>query len=166
MKKVLLLGLATLFLAGCTQKTITTTTPAPETTTEEKMVPTEAAMEKIEEPTETTEETMTPWTITLGEQNKSEQQGLATLTEKDGKVVVTLAMSGKKSTVAQPAHIHMGACPTPGTVKFPLTDVKDGVSVTTLDTTFADLKKMEPLAINIHKSATDSKTYTSCGDVK
>ncbi|MEO8581356.1 MAG: hypothetical protein ABI425_02115 [Patescibacteria group bacterium] len=162
MKKAIFTGLAALLLAGCTP-TSTTNNVVPEPTSaqvEEMAKPTDAAMMEKEDTM------MEPMTVTLGEQNKSGQKGLATLEERDGKVVVTIMQTGTASTVAQPAHIHMGSCPTPGAVKFPLTDVVNGKSVTTVDTTIADLKKMMPIAINVHKSAAESKMYTSCGDIK
>jgi hypothetical protein len=156
MKKFLFAGAAALLLAGCQMKTSTPPAVTPETpATQEEVVPNDGT-------------TMVPeaMTITLAEQSDSGQYGTATLEEKAGKVVATLSLVGSTSTVAQPAHIHVGKCPTPGAVKFPLTDVVGNKSVTTIDTTLAELREMGELAINVHKSATESKVYTSCGDVK
>ncbi len=50
-----------------------------------------------------------PMTVTLAEENNSAQSGTATLDEKNGKVVVTLSLTGGSFTAAQPAHIHVGA---------------------------------------------------------
>jgi len=104
-------------------------------------------------------------TLNLDTQNKSGESGTATLQEADGKVTVTLNLVGFPKGVTQPAHIHVGSCPTPGAIKYPLTSVVNGVSVTTLDTTLENLKSMLPLAINVHKSATQSSVYYSCGDL-
>lgn len=162
MKKALFIGVAALLLAGCARTT--TVTPDANPGPSDQVVPTMTAtpgvgMQGIEE------SNSEPWTITLSEQNDSGQTGVATLEEETGKVVVTLDIDSP-SSVAQPAHIHVGSCPTPGAVKFPLTDVQGGKSVTTVDTTIAALKAMGPLAINVHKSAAESKVYTSCGDLK
>ena len=94
--------------------------------------------------------------VTLSEQNASGESGTATLIEVDGKVKVTLKL-GAPVGVTQPAHIHVGACPDVGAVKYPLTSPVDGMSETTLDITLAELKAGLPLGINIHKS-TQKKT--------
>lgn len=104
-------------------------------------------------------------TVTLSEQNDSGQSGTATLSEVDGKVKVTLQMSGAPAGVTQPAHIHEGSCPDVGAVKYPLTSPVDGVSETILDVTLEQLKSELPLGINVHKSATEAAVYVSCGDL-
>lgn len=103
--------------------------------------------------------------VNLSEQNESSESGTATLVEVDGKVKVTLKMTGATPGVAQPAHIHVGACPEVGAVKYPLTSPVDGMSETVLDVTLATLKSELPLGINVHKSAAEAKVYVSCGDL-
>jgi len=93
------------------------------------------------------------------------QTGTALFEEKDGAVVVTLSVS-PAGKVVQPAHIHMGTCPLPGEVVYPLTGLVDGKSVTNLNITMAALKEKMPLAINVHKSADEAAVYTACGDLK
>lgn len=106
-------------------------------------------------------------TTLLTEQNESGQSGTAIFSEnEDGNVVVTINLVGPASTVPQPAHIHIGECPNPGAVKYPLTNVVDNKSETVLDTTWADLLTgEEKLAVNVHKSSAESSVYTSCGDI-
>ena len=103
--------------------------------------------------------------VTLSEQNASGESGTATLIEVDGKVKVTLKL-GAPVGVTQPAHIHVGACPDVGAVKYPLTSPVDGMSETTLDITLAELKSGLPLGINVHKSAQEASVYVSCGDLE
>ncbi len=103
--------------------------------------------------------------VKLDTQNKSGESGTATLQEVDGKVVVTLSLTGFASGTTQPAHIHIGSCPNVGAVKFPLTSVVNGQSVTTINTTLANLKALAPIAINVHKSVAQSNIYYSCGDI-
>ena len=86
-------------------------------------------------------------------------RGVADRTE----VSVTVEPGGNPD---MPAHIHPGTCddltPQP---KFPLENVRAGVSVTvvpaSLDELFAG-----GLAVNIHKSNDDLKTYTACVDIR
>lgn len=108
---------------------------------------------------------VTERTISVKEQNGSGESGSAVLSEKDGKVTVTLDMTGTPLDVPQPAHIHAGSCPDVGAVAYPLTNVVNGKSETVIDTTFAKLDAKEPLAINVHKSAAESKVYVSCGNL-
>lgn len=104
------------------------------------------------------------YTFHLDPQNDSGQSGTATLEEIKGKVKVTLALENPNTT-PQPAHIHLGKCPTPGDVKYPLTNVVNGKSETTVNTTMSALMKLGDLAINVHKSAQEVKTYVSCTDL-
>lgn len=104
--------------------------------------------------------------VSLSEQNNSSQSGTAKLTSINGKTQVSISVTGGNFTTPQPAHIHAGACPTPGAVKYPLTTVVNGKSDTTIDVSLADLLKQLPLAVNIHKSAAATNVYTACGDVK
>lgn len=104
-------------------------------------------------------------TITLLEQNKSKQAGIATITELGNKVSVKLQIAGASSS-AEPAHIHAGKCPKPGEVKYPLTDVVGGISETMLDVSLSTLKSMMPLSINVHKSKAEIQNYVACGDLQ
>ncbi len=154
MKKLLILLASAVLLTGCNymggSQSQTTTPTEPSGTTE--TTPSTTATE--------------PVTVQLKEQNKSGQTGTAMFKEVDGKTVVTLNLSGVASAVPQPAHIHVGKCPSPGAVKYPLTNVVNGMSETTLDMDMATLwKDAGNLAVNVHKSASDLKTYTACGDL-
>lgn len=110
--------------------------------------------------------TYTPVSVTLGEQNKSGETGTVTLTESDGKTTVVVTVTGEPSGAVQPMHIHSGACPTPGAVVYPLTNLVNGTSTTTIMATLDQLKAQFPLAINAHTSATQMSKYTACGDLK
>src|SRR5262245_52062788 len=107
-----------------------------------------------------------PVTVKLGEQNNSGETGTATLTAEGSSTKVELNVKGGAKGVAQPAHIHEGSCakldPKP---KYGLSNVTDGKSSTTVPVSLETLTKGE-LAINVHKSAEDLKTYVACGDIK
>jgi hypothetical protein len=65
-----------------------------------------------------------------------------------------------------PAHIHPGTCdnltPQP---KYPLENVRNGVSSTIVPAAIAELFGGE-LALNIHRSNDDLRTYTACVDIR
>jgi hypothetical protein len=107
-------------------------------------------------------------TVTLMTQGNLGQDGTAVLTEmKDGKVNVVLNMKGGTFTQSQPAHIHVGSCPNPGAVKYPLTNVINGKSETTLNVNMDTLlKSSDKLAVNVHKSGAEPQIYTACGNLK
>ncbi len=106
------------------------------------------------------------WKISLAPQNGSKEDGTAVLSDENGKTKVVVTVSNEPTGTPQPAHIHVGACPTPGAVKYPLTNVVNGTSQTVLDVKLDDLKTMLPLAVNVHKSAEEVKVYTACGNLK
>lgn len=101
--------------------------------------------------------------LPLAEVNTSGESGTTTLEEVDGKTKITITLTGFTKDVEQPAHIHIGECPGVGAVKYPLTNVVNGESITLLPVTLEDLKKQLPLAINIHKSQAEVNVYTACG---
>lgn len=142
MKKLIVLAALPLLLAAC--KTNTSTQPSP---------------------TPITQGSSSPVIVALGQQNNSGENGTATLTESNGQVTVVLKMTGTSSSVPQPAHIHAGSCPTPGAVKFPLTNVVNGQSTTTLNTTMSALMAQGPMAVNVHKSAQQLADYVACGNL-
>ena len=105
-------------------------------------------------------------TVALKAENNSQESGTATIKETDGKLTVMLTLTGYPTdNNPQPAHIHTGACPGVGAVKYPLADAVNGTSITVLPITLDELKKGLPLAINVHKSKTDIATYVSCGEL-
>ena len=89
---------------------------------------------------------------------------------------VTLVDAGEGRTQVQvrvepagnldmPAHIHPGSCdnliPQP---KHPLENVVNGISTTIVRASFAELTS-GGLAVNLHKSNQDLKTYTACAEL-
>jgi Cu/Zn superoxide dismutase len=101
----------------------------------------------------------------LEEQNDSNESGKATLIENNGQTTVTLDMAGEPEGASQPAHIHDGACPNPGAIKYSLNPVVNNKSETVINVTIDQLKGMRPLAINVHKSPSEIQVYVACGRV-
>ena len=103
-------------------------------------------------------------TVNLAALNDSGITGTATLTESDGQttVVVTLDNAGAGP---QPIHIHPGTCATLDPMPaYPLTNVTNGGSETTVDATIASLQS-DSFAINAHKSPEEAQIYVACGDI-
>lgn len=130
----------------------------------------QAEQERIQKDKEMAiEEAKAPTTlqIKLDEQGASGQGGQAVIVQVGTSTVrVIVSLAGKPSSVSQPAHIHLGSCPAPDAVKYPLTNVDKGASQTDIQNlTIEQLLSELPLAINVHKSGTDLKTYTACGDI-
>ncbi len=100
----------------------------------------------------------------LNAQNGSGQHGTVALKPRGAKTVIEIHLLGAPAS-AEPAHIHMGTCaklnPAP---KYPLTSVVNGISETTVNEPISVLTA-GGLAINVHKSAADLKTYVACGNL-
>lgn len=103
--------------------------------------------------------------VVLNEQNGSSEFGNVMFTEKAGKAVVRITLQNAKGKV-QPAHIHAGSCIALGAVTYALNNVVNGVSETTLKVSLAELKEKLPLAINVHKSASEANKYVACGNLE
>lgn len=104
-------------------------------------------------------------TITLRTLNDSGVTGTVSFTDQGGKTGVEINVS-PGGNLDMPAHIHPGTCdnltPQP---KFPLENVRDGVSRTLVPAPISELFA-GGLAVNIHKSNDDLKTYTACVDIR
>ena len=105
-------------------------------------------------------------TINMGAQNGSKQDGQAFLNDTSAGLKVKVQVKNEPTGGSEPAHIHEGTCAklNPAPWK-PLSNVVNGVSVTTIPgLTIATLKKAR-YAINVHQSAANLAHYVSCGDV-
>jgi len=102
--------------------------------------------------------------VRIHAQNKSGESGSAKLTpEGADKTRVEISLKGGPAGTPQPAHIHEGTCkkldPKP---KYGLENVVDGKSSTVVP---VGIDAVRGMAINVHKSAQDLKTYVACGDI-
>jgi len=132
---------------------------------ESSAAPSDGSAMELEESSESAD-TLKELKINLAEQNASGETGTVELEEENGKVTVSINVTGAPKGAIQPAHIHLGACPTPGEIKYPLSNIIDGKSETALDVDMKTLMSQLPLAINLHKSAEEIKSYVSCGNIK
>ncbi len=103
--------------------------------------------------------------LRLAQLGNSGITGEVLFTPKGEQTEVSIVLTGAVQGAVYPAHIHEGVCPAPGAVKYPLTNFVDGKSVTLVNASVDQLWKSLPLAINVHKSATELKSYVACGDL-
>lgn len=103
-------------------------------------------------------------TVPMNALNNSGQDGSATLTDMGEQTQVIIDIKGGGPGASQPAHVHVGACPDVGQVKYPLNNVVDGKSTTVVNAPLSDLLAGN-LAINVHLSTQDIATYVSCGNI-
>lgn len=136
----------------------------PETTETEKT----ASLSGVISPTKVISPvpTVAPKTIVLEQTGVSGQSGTAVFQGDGDNTKVTVSMIGKAFTSPQPSHIHVGKCPNPGVVKYPLNNVVNGKAETVLSVSIEDLFADLPLAVNVHESAEKASVYTACGDLK
>ncbi len=103
-------------------------------------------------------------TYQLSAENGSSETGTVTLAPAGkGSTTVTLSLNGAPTT-AQPAHVHHGSCPKVGPVAYPLSNVMNGKSTTTIKAPLGELIG-GGFAVNVHKSTTDLGTYVACADL-
>lgn len=105
-------------------------------------------------------------TLDLQEQNDSGITGEVEFSPtSEGDVEVEIEVDGSDGG-PHPAHIHAGTCaeldPNPA---FPLTDVVDGRSETTVDIDIGDLTAQE-YAVNVHESPENADVYVACADIR
>jgi hypothetical protein len=103
-------------------------------------------------------------TIDLEETEDSGVSGTATLTAENGTTNVVIELTGMEEDAVHPIHIHDGTCEDLGGVAYPLEDIVDGMSETTVDVSLDDLMTGE-FAINAHLSADEMAVWINCGDI-
>jgi Cu-Zn family superoxide dismutase len=105
-------------------------------------------------------------TITMNAQNGSGETGTATLTQVGDDVQVVIALKGAPATTPQPAHIHSGTCAKLGGVVYPLSNVVNGESTSTVKGVTIDKLLTATHAINVHESAAALDKYVACGNIE
>jgi opacity protein-like surface antigen len=126
---------------------------------------TAVAVAIADEPSSSTMASAAAVTVPIKAQNGSGQTGTATLTQTGDDILVVIDLKGTGSD-AEPAHIHPGTCaklnPAP---KYPLANVVDGKSTSTVKGVKITDLQTGGFAINVHKSTSDLATYVACGDI-
>ncbi len=101
-------------------------------------------------------------TIDMNEVDDSGQSGSADITSDGDQTIISVSIDPGEEGVPQPAHIHDGSCAELGGVAYPLEDVVDGESETTVDVTITELIQGE-YAINVHLSEDEMGVNVACG---
>lgn len=102
--------------------------------------------------------------LIMYEQNNSGQQGTVTFKDVSGtstEVFISVPAQGLSN---QPAHIHTGTSANPGSIVFTLANLNGGQSTTTVNQNYNSLFG-KGYIVNVHKSTTESGTYTSCTQI-
>lgn len=101
----------------------------------------------------------------LSELNDSGVSGTVTFTPMEDQTKVTINLEGAPEGGVHPVHIHEGTCDNLGKPAYPLSDIKNGTSETTIDATVEDITSGAH-AINVHKSPDELSAYVACGEVQ
>lgn len=104
--------------------------------------------------------------VYLKPMGNSKQTGSASLIDKNGKVIIGISTTGEPKNVVQMANIYSGTCESLANVKYPLNNIVNGSSQTTLETTLLNLQNSGQLAININKTQGDNKSSVSCANLE
>ena len=105
-------------------------------------------------------------TVTLNEVGGSGESGTATLTDNgDGTTTVEIQLEGAPTDVAQPAHIHEGDCGSGGDIVYPLENVENGMSTSTVEASLDELVSGD-FYVNVHMSPEDIATTVACGETE
>lgn len=110
--------------------------------------------------------TTAPITIRLEAENNSGQTGTATLTDVgNGRTKIEVEITGEPPSGSQPMQVHEGQCgPRLARLVYPLANVEDGKSTTTIDAPLSSLTT-GGFAINGHKSEEEYNIYVFCGNI-
>ncbi|MEX0763506.1 MAG: CHRD domain-containing protein [Dehalococcoidia bacterium] len=97
-------------------------------------------------------------------QNDSGQAGIATLYPRGSQTEVVVEIGPGGQSVPQPIHVHAGSCDQLGGIDYPLDNVVNGTSRTTINVSLPNLRQGLS-SINVHESSTAMANYVACGDI-
>lgn len=104
------------------------------------------------------------FSVPLDDVDDSGVTGGASVRGVDGQVEVTVFISEGDEGGEHPVHVHEGTCEELGDVAYPLENITDGESVTTLDLELSELMTGD-YAINAHQSEDEMDVNIMCGNV-
>ena len=101
--------------------------------------------------------------VDLAELDSSGQMGTATLTPSGGGTLVTVE-TVNYLVDPQPATVYRGTCADLGEQAYELAIIEDGISVTTIDASLADLQAA-PHAVGVAESGAKPDVHVACGEI-
>lgn len=104
------------------------------------------------------------FSVPLDDVDDSGISGGASIRGVDGQVEITVFISQGDDSGVHPVHVHEGTCEELGDVAYPLENISEGESVTTLDLELSELMTGD-YAINAHASEDDLATHVMCGNI-
>ncbi len=100
--------------------------------------------------------------VVLSEENSSGESGLSTIQEFTNNVVIDVKMVGTGPS-DQKINLYKGSCDDKSQVLFPLKDLANGSSRTSIQTTIGELKKSMPIFIGVLNL--NNPKFASCGQI-
>jgi hypothetical protein len=104
-------------------------------------------------------------TVALNAQNGSRESGTATMTQIGNDVRVIIALTSATATAPRAANIRTGTCAKPGTIAYPLANVVNGASTTTLKGVTIYKLLSAAHAISVNESTANSAGFGACGNM-
>jgi hypothetical protein len=104
-------------------------------------------------------------TLALDEVDESGISGTVRIAAENGESTVSILITaGLEDGAVHPVHIHDGTCDDLGGVAYPLDDIVDGSSETTIEVSLSELLEGE-YAINAHLSADEMAVNIACANI-
>ena len=104
-------------------------------------------------------------TITMHGLNGFVQNGTATITDRGGKVFVSVNIANEPASASEPSHVHFGKCPAIKAIPaYNVGPILSGKAKSVVPLSWATINSGK-YVIMVHKSAADMGTYVSCGNI-
>jgi hypothetical protein len=101
----------------------------------------------------------------MHELNGSGQNGSATITDRGGKVMVTVNIGGKPASASEPSHVHFGRCPHIKAIPaYNVGPILAGKAGSVVDLSWAEINSGK-YVVNVHESSAAMGRYVSCANI-
>jgi hypothetical protein len=104
-------------------------------------------------------------TIAMHGLNGSNQNGTATITDRGGKVLVSVNIANEPASASEPSHVHFGNCPTIKAIPaYNVGPILNGKAKSVVALSWATINSGK-YVIMVHKSSAAMGTYVSCANI-